>query len=65
MRSIRHSKYEPYYYSKENEWAIIDEEEEEENERKSRQRNVRLQCFLAGLVVVLVPAACGFLWCRR
>ncbi|EQB58045.1 hypothetical protein CGLO_01759 [Colletotrichum gloeosporioides Cg-14] len=52
----------PMIYSKENEWAIIDDEEEEEKERQRLRQAERLKvgCFVAALTVVLVPTICGF-----
>ncbi|KAJ0386658.1 hypothetical protein COL922a_003891 [Colletotrichum nupharicola] len=45
----------PMIYSKENEWAIIDDEEEEEKERQRLRQAERLKvgCFVAALTVVL------------
>ncbi|KAK1580201.1 uncharacterized protein LY79DRAFT_581952 [Colletotrichum navitas] len=66
--SVRQGKYD-IYWSKDNEWAIIDDEEEEENERrlKDAYHHPRLSSryLTAGLFVVLVPAMCGLLWCCR
>ncbi|KAI8162369.1 hypothetical protein K4K49_001810 [Colletotrichum sp. SAR 10_70] len=56
----------PMIYSKENEWAIIDDEEEEEKERQRLRQAERLKvgCFVAALTVVLVPTICGFVHAR-
>ncbi|WDK13513.1 hypothetical protein CGRA01v4_04794 [Colletotrichum graminicola] len=67
--SVRQGKYD-VYWSKDNEWAIIDDEEEEENERRLKEayhHHPRLSSryLTAGLFVVLVPAMCGLLWCCR
>ncbi|KAK2003012.1 hypothetical protein LX36DRAFT_707337 [Colletotrichum falcatum] len=70
--SVRQGKYD-VYWSKDNEWAIIDDEEEEERERE-RERYLKevyhhprlsSRYLTAGLFVVLVPAMCGLLWCCR
>lgn len=61
----RNPKYE-IYWSKDNEWAIIDEEEEEEKAKRMKEGPPPdVASFVAGLLVVLVPATCGFLWWRR
>ncbi|KAK1971758.1 hypothetical protein LZ32DRAFT_656449 [Colletotrichum eremochloae] len=66
--SVRQGKYD-VYWSKDNEWAIIDDEEDEENERwlKEAYHHHRLSSryLTVGLFVVLVPAMCGLLWCCR
>ncbi|GKT55599.1 hypothetical protein ColTof4_14143 [Colletotrichum tofieldiae] len=66
--SVRQGKCD-VYWSKDNEWAIIDDEEEEENERRLREayhhHRLNTRYLTAGLFVVLVPAMCGLLWCCR
>ncbi|WYZ34293.1 hypothetical protein EsH8_I_000569 [Colletotrichum jinshuiense] len=54
----RNPKYE-IYWSKDNEWAIIDEEEEEEKAKRMKEGPPPdVASFVAGLLVVLVPATC-------
>ncbi|TQN72694.1 hypothetical protein CSHISOI_02764 [Colletotrichum shisoi] len=58
--SVRQGKYD-VYWSKDNEWAIIDEEEEEENERRLKEayhrHSLNTRYLTAGLFVVLNEAA--------
>ncbi|TEA15075.1 hypothetical protein C8034_v002767 [Colletotrichum sidae] len=59
MSATRYSKFE--LYTREYEWAIIDEEEEEELVRRQRLRlRAGTQFFIAGIFVILVPAVCSF-----
>ncbi|KAL0939505.1 uncharacterized protein CTRU02_206115 [Colletotrichum truncatum] len=61
MNTTRHCRVD--FHSKENEWAIIDEEEEEELERmRQRRQQKNARYLVAGLIVVLVPAICGVVW---
>ncbi|OHF04423.1 hypothetical protein CORC01_00275 [Colletotrichum orchidophilum] len=62
--SIRQGKFD-IYWSKDNEWAIIDEEEEENERRLKEMHRLSTRYWSAGLLVVLVPAMCGLLWCCR
>ncbi|KXH50043.1 hypothetical protein CSIM01_07301 [Colletotrichum simmondsii] len=62
--SIRQGKFD-IYWSKDNEWAIIDEEEEENERRLKELHRLSTRYWSAGLLVVLVPAMCGLLWCCR
>lgn len=57
MMSARHSRV--LFHSKENEWAIIDEEEEEEMERQRTKRRANLKFFIVASFVVLAPAILG------
>ncbi|KAK1638910.1 hypothetical protein BDP81DRAFT_392305 [Colletotrichum phormii] len=62
--SIRQGKFD-IYWSKDNEWAIIDDEEEENERRLKEVHRLSTRYWSAGLLVALVPAMCGLLWCFR